>query len=63
VDSLRQAKGPQEEKQKREWLKTKHGLSTNDLNDIDDEVKRWLRKAYDMDAEARRGKPPTKLSA
>jgi hypothetical protein len=40
-----------------------HRIEIGSLKDINDEVKRWLRKAYDMDAEARRGKPPAKLSA
>jgi hypothetical protein len=40
-----------------------HRIEIGSLKDIDEEVKRWLRKAYDMDAERRRGKPPTKLSA
>jgi hypothetical protein len=38
-------------------------IEIGSLKDIDEEVKRWLRNAYDMDAERRRGKPPTKLSA
>lgn len=40
-----------------------HRIEIGSLKDINDEVKRWLTKAYDMDAEARRGKPPAKLSA
>jgi PHP family Zn ribbon phosphoesterase len=40
-----------------------HRIEINSVNDIDDEVKRWLKKAYDMDAEARRGKPPAKRTA
>lgn len=40
-----------------------HRIEIGSLNDIDDEVRRWLRKAYDMDVEARRGNPPAKLSA
>jgi hypothetical protein len=40
-----------------------HRIEINSMNDIDDEVKRWLKKAYDMDAEARRGKPPAKRTA
>lgn len=40
-----------------------HRIEIGSLKDIDDEVKRWLKKAYDMDADARRGKAPARLSA
>lgn len=40
-----------------------HRFEIASLSDIDDEVKRWLKKAYDMDASPRHGKPPAKLSA
>ena len=40
-----------------------HRIEIGSLNGIDDEVKRWLKKAYDMDAEARRSKPPAKRTA
>ncbi|MGE5321876.1 MAG: DUF5655 domain-containing protein [Actinomycetota bacterium] len=38
-------------------------IEIRSTQDIDDEVKRWLKKAYDMDAHARRGKAPARLSA
>ena len=40
-----------------------HRVEIRSLEDIDDEVKRWLKKAYDMDAEARRGTPAAKRTA
>jgi len=40
-----------------------HRIEIRSLKDIDDEVKRWLKKAYDMDAEARRGTPAAKRTA
>ncbi|HET9363593.1 MAG TPA: DUF5655 domain-containing protein [Candidatus Angelobacter sp.] len=40
-----------------------HRIEISSLKNIDDEVKRWLKKAYEMDAEARRGKPPAKRTA
>lgn len=40
-----------------------HKIEIGSIKDIDDEVKRWMKKAYDMDAEARRGKAPARLSA
>ncbi len=40
-----------------------HRIEITSLQDIDDEVKRWLKKAYEMDAEARKGKAPAKFSA
>jgi len=40
-----------------------HRIEIGSAKDIDGEVKRWLKKAYEMDAEARRGKAPAKLSA
>ena len=40
-----------------------HRIEIGSVKDIDDEVKHWLRKAYDMDADARRGKAPARLSA
>jgi hypothetical protein len=33
-----------------------HRFEITSLDDIDEEVKRWLKKAYDMDAEAKKGK-------
>ena len=33
-----------------------HRIEITSLDDIDEEVKRWLKKAYDMDAEAKKGK-------
>ena len=40
-----------------------HRIEIGSVKDIDDEVKRWLKKAYEMDADARRGKAPARLSA
>ena len=40
-----------------------HRIEIRSLKDIDDEVKRWLKKAYDMDSEARRGAPAAKRTA
>lgn len=40
-----------------------HRIEITSLKDIDDEVRRWLKKAYDMDAEARRGQAPAKRTA
>lgn len=40
-----------------------HRIEITSLSDIDDEVKRWLRKAYEMDAAARKGTPAAKMSA
>lgn len=40
-----------------------HRIEINSLKDIDDEVKRWLAKAYAMDAEPRRGQAPAKRTA
>jgi uncharacterized protein DUF5655/uncharacterized protein DUF4287 len=39
-----------------------HRIEITSLADIDDEVKRWLKKAYDMDAEERRTKPAAKMT-
>ena len=39
-----------------------HRIEITSLTDIDDEVKRWLTKAYDMDAEERRSKPAAKMT-
>ena len=33
-----------------------HRFEITSLDDIDEDVKRWLKKAYDMDAEAKKGK-------
>lgn len=38
-------------------------IEISSIGDIDEEVKRWLKKAYDMDAAARRSAPAAKLSA
>ena len=40
-----------------------HRIEISSVKDIDDEVKRWLAKAYEMDAEPRRGKAPAKRTA
>ena len=40
-----------------------HRIEISCIGDIDEEVKRWLKKAYDMDAAERRGPPAAKLSA
>jgi len=39
-----------------------HRIEISSLSDIDDEVKRWLKKAYEMDAEERRGAPAAKVT-
>jgi hypothetical protein len=40
-----------------------HRIEISSIKDIDDEVRRWLKKAYEMDAAARRGYPAAKLTA
>lgn len=40
-----------------------HRIEIGSLDEIDDEVKHWLREAYVMDAKVRRGKAPARLSA
>jgi len=40
-----------------------HRIEISSLKDIDDEVKRWLTKAYEMDAAPRRGQAPAKRTA
>jgi hypothetical protein len=40
-----------------------HRIEISSIKEIDDEVRRWLKKAYEMDAAARRGYPAAKLSA
>lgn len=40
-----------------------HRIEISSLKDIDDEVKRWLKKAYEMDSEPRRGQAPAKRTA
>jgi hypothetical protein len=50
--------GPPTEKERRDWLKTNnakndritHRFEITSLKDIDDEVNRWLRVAYERDA-------------
>ncbi|HEX7284787.1 MAG TPA: DUF5655 domain-containing protein [Candidatus Angelobacter sp.] len=37
-----------------------HRIEIDSLDDIDEEVKRWLKKAYAMDAAVRKGPPPGK---
>lgn len=39
-----------------------HRIEITSLQDIDDEVKHWLRMAYEMDAESRRRNPAARLS-
>ena len=45
--------GPKSENERREWLKKEHGLGTNSAwwigraADIDAEVKKWLKIAYE----------------
>jgi hypothetical protein len=34
-----------------------HRIEISSADEIDDEVKRWLKKAYDMDAAPRKGDP------
>jgi hypothetical protein len=40
-----------------------HRIEISSVDDIDEEVKRWMKKAYEMDAEARQGSPAVKLSS
>jgi hypothetical protein len=40
-----------------------HRIEICSLGDIDDEVKRWLKKAYEMDAALRQGQAPAKRTA
>lgn len=40
-----------------------HRIEISSIREIDDEVRRWLKKAHDMDDDARRGSPAAKLSA
>jgi hypothetical protein len=40
-----------------------HRIEITSLAEIDEEVKRWLKRAYDMDAEARKSPAAAKLSA
>lgn len=40
-----------------------HRIEIRSLKDIDEEVKRWVKTAYDMDAHGRRGEAPARLSA
>ncbi|HET9183622.1 MAG TPA: DUF5655 domain-containing protein [Candidatus Angelobacter sp.] len=40
-----------------------HRIEIRSLKDIDEEVKRWFKTAYDMDGHGRRGEAPARLSA
>jgi hypothetical protein len=40
-----------------------HRIEISALEEIDDEVKRWLKKAYAMDATPRKGEPAVKFSS
>jgi hypothetical protein len=40
-----------------------HRIEISSIEEIDDEVKRWLKKAYAMDEEPRRGDPAVKFSS
>jgi Domain of unknown function (DUF5655) len=40
-----------------------HRIEISSLQEIDDEVKRWLKKTYEMDAEPRKGAPAVKFAS